>query len=74
MYKENIKINSSYLQKCSVSEGVDTYDSYKDMDINEEYMPEYHIINACMMGHLETIHTYLQCNYLRLTNYNIGNL
>ncbi|XP_076182052.1 uncharacterized protein LOC143154110 isoform X2 [Ptiloglossa arizonensis] len=46
--------------KCSVSEGVDTYDSYKDMDINEEYMPEYHIINACMMGHLETIHTYLQ--------------
>ncbi|XP_076625104.1 uncharacterized protein LOC143343745 [Colletes latitarsis] len=48
------------IKKCSLSQNIDTFDPFKDIDDDEEYGLEYHVINACTMGHLQIIHKYLQ--------------
>lgn len=54
--------NYTFIQKSLVLKN-EIFHQYKDMDIDEEQVIEYRIMNACTMGQLEIINEYLECNY-----------
>lgn len=55
--------NYIYIQKSLKVLKNEIFHQYKNMDIDEEQVIEYRIMNACTMGQLEIINEYLECNY-----------
>ena len=70
MYKRAAKISDnemsdnenffSWEQEGSIPNSADRFDKYRDVGANEEATFQFHMVNACMTGHLEIVREYLR--------------